>query len=54
MDFSCGQSFLSPLARTGPPPERMENIANSDLKTGFPIDDLPDGGMILGQAEPRT
>ena len=29
----------------------MENSAKPDLKTGFPADNLPDGGMILGQAD---
>jgi apoptosis-inducing factor 3 len=29
----------------------MENSAKPDLKTGFPVDNLPDGGMILGQAD---
>ena len=29
----------------------MENSAKPDLKTGFPLDNLPDGGMILGQAD---
>jgi nitrite reductase/ring-hydroxylating ferredoxin subunit len=31
--------------------ERMENSAKPDLKAGFPIDNLPDGGMTLGQAD---
>jgi hypothetical protein len=29
----------------------MENSAKPDLKTGFPLDKLPDDGMILGQAD---
>ena len=29
----------------------MENSAKPDLKAGFPVDNLPDGGMILGQAD---
>jgi hypothetical protein len=29
----------------------MENSAKPDLKTGFPVDNLLDGGMILGQAD---
>jgi apoptosis-inducing factor 3 len=29
----------------------MENSAKPDFKTGFPSDNLPDGGMILGQAD---
>jgi NADPH-dependent 2,4-dienoyl-CoA reductase/sulfur reductase-like enzyme/nitrite reductase/ring-hydroxylating ferredoxin subunit len=33
------------------PSEHMENSAKPDLKTGFPVDNLPDGGMILGQAD---
>src|SRR5271165_5949309 len=48
---SCRSKCKKPLARAGLPSERMENIAKPDFKTGFPIDDLPDGGMILGQAD---
>jgi nitrite reductase/ring-hydroxylating ferredoxin subunit len=33
------------------PSERMENSVKPDLKTGFPVDNLPDGGMILEQAD---
>lgn len=29
----------------------MENSAKPDLKTGFPVDSIPDGGMVLGQAD---
>ena len=29
----------------------MEDSAKPDFKTGFPADNLPDGGMILGQAD---
>ena len=29
----------------------MEDSAQPDFKTGLPIDNLPDGGMILGQAD---
>ncbi len=29
----------------------MENSAKPDLKTGLPVDSIPDGGMILGQAD---
>ena len=29
----------------------MESPAKPDLKAGFPVDNLPDGGMILGQAD---
>ncbi len=29
----------------------MENSAKSDLRAGFPVDNLPDDGMILGQVE---
>ncbi|MGA3318613.1 MAG: Rieske 2Fe-2S domain-containing protein [Candidatus Korobacteraceae bacterium] len=29
----------------------MENSAKPDLRAGFPVDNLPDDGMILGQVE---
>ena len=29
----------------------MENSAKADLRAGFPVDNLPDEGMILGQVE---
>ena len=29
----------------------MENSAKPDLKSGLPVDSIPDGGMILGQAD---
>jgi len=29
----------------------MEDSAKPDFKTEFPVDNLPDGGMILGQAD---
>src|SRR5664279_2950356 len=33
------------------PSEPMENSAKPDLRAGFPVDNLPDDGMILGQVE---
>src|ERR1039458_950055 len=33
------------------PSEPMENSAKPDLRAGFPVDNLPDDGMILGQAD---